>query len=163
MKKKEIVQLQKYFHKRVSCLEEKPRRKVAIKEDLWAEKSGEYFSYLRFLRCKLVSKFFILDEPSKLSKLKSWFNETTVLHTVRNTSDLKEQSSYRPSAAETIIPSFETPHPGISYNPSFTDHLNIATEVSTLVTKTEKEERHLNRVTQQMFKQISSDKNEVNL
>lgn len=83
------------------------------------------------------------------------------MHAVRNTSDLKEKSNYRPQTAANIIPSFENPHPGTSYNPSFKDHLDVATEVSKLEMKTQKEEKHLNRVTQQMFKQISSEKNEV--
>lgn len=161
LKKKEIVQLQKYFHKRVSCLEQKCRRKTTVKEDLWAEKSGTYFSYLGFYRCELVSKFFFPDKTSKFSKLGNWFDEATILHTVRNTSDLKEQSNYRPQATATIIPSFENPHPGISYNPSFKDHLDVASEVTKLEMKTQKEEKHLNRVTQQMFKQISAEKNQV--
>lgn len=157
--------MQKYFHKRVSCLEQKRRRRITVKDDIWAEKSGKYlwFNQVFILRLGLIIFFLRSDEPSKLLRLENWFDERTLLHTVRNTSDLKEKTNYRPQAAATVIPSFECPHPGISYNPSFKDHLDIAIEATDLEKKAEKEEKHLNRVTQNMFQQISAEKNEVNL
>lgn len=72
-------------------------------------------------------------------------------------------STYRPAKPETIVSPFEIPHAGTSYNPSFKDHLDLASEVVSRELSTQKEEAHLTRVTQKSFKHISADQNEVGL
>lgn len=88
-------------------------------------------------------------------------NQNTVLHTVRNVSCFKKASNYRPEKSATVIPSFETPHPGVSYNPSFKDHLSLVNEVAQKELELQKKEAHLNRVTQNLFKHITAEQNQV--
>lgn len=88
-------------------------------------------------------------------------NEATFLHNVRNTSDLCNESKYRPDAPKTVVPSFESPHPGSSYNPTCHDHLNLANTIAKKQLEIEKDEAHLTRVTQKFFAQISTTQNEV--
>lgn len=101
------------------------------------------------------------SDQSKLSKAQPWLANNTFLHTVRNTSDLPRKSKKRAGNAETVIPSFEPPHPGVSYNPSFSDHLQLANEITKAELDIEKQEKHLNRVTQNMFKPVQAVQNEV--
>lgn len=88
-------------------------------------------------------------------------NKTTVLHTVRNVSCFKKSSNYRPGRSATEVPSFEVPHPGISYNPTYKDHLTLANEVAKKELQLQKKEAHLNRVTQNLFKHITEEQNQV--
>ncbi|XP_065207482.1 ribosome biogenesis protein NOP53 [Planococcus citri] len=140
LKKKEFKELNKYFQRRVSQLKQKPKRKVAVGNDPWVE----------------------TPDDSKLSKLKNWMNSNTLLHTVRNVSCFKESSNYRPEKVVTEVSSFEVPHPGISYNPTFQDHLTLVKEVAEKEIDLQKKEAHLDRVTQNLFKQITAEQNEKN-
>lgn len=102
-----------------------------------------------------------VSDTSILSKTKNWMNNTTYLHTVRNTSDLTNKSNYKPGTPDTVLPSFEIPHPGSSYNPTFQDHLSLANTLSQKQLDIEKEESHLVRVTQKLFKLTTTTENEV--
>lgn len=141
LKKKEIKQLEKYCQKRLSCFQQKSRRRIAVDKDLWDDEN---------------------ENKSKLSRLKRWFSDTTYLHAVRNTSDLKEASDFRPAKPKNIVSTFEVPHPGTSYNPTFKDHLDLANEIVLSEVNMQKEEAHLTRVTQKLFRPISAAENEKN-
>ncbi|XP_065363319.1 ribosome biogenesis protein NOP53 [Calliphora vicina] len=52
---------------------------------------------------------------------------------------------------------FEPPHPGISYNPSLEDHQNLITTVVGKEEKIIKEEKHLKRVTTEMFSKVTPE------
>lgn len=52
------------------------------------------------------------------------------------------------------VSNIETPHPGISYNPSFKDHNDLLIEIAEKEAKIIKEEKHLNRVTKDVFKKV---------
>lgn len=76
---------------------------------------------------------------------------------------MKEASNFRPAKPKTIVSTFEVPHPGTSYNPTFKDHLDLANEIVSSEVNMQKEEAHLTRVTQKLFRPISAAENEVNM
>lgn len=53
------------------------------------------------------------------------------------------------------------PHPGLSYNPTIEDHCSLLDTIAEKETELLKRETHINRVTQNLFKQVSMDKHEV--
>lgn len=55
----------------------------------------------------------------------------------------------------------QCPHPGLSYNPTIEDHVSLLTDIAEKETEHLKHEAHINRVTQNLFKQVSLDKHEV--
>lgn len=52
---------------------------------------------------------------------------------------------------------FEPPHPGISYNPSLGDHQDLVASIVGTEEKVIKEEKHLKRVTTQMFAKVTPE------
>uniref|UniRef100_A0A1B6CSD2 Ribosome biogenesis protein NOP53 n=1 Tax=Clastoptera arizonana TaxID=38151 RepID=A0A1B6CSD2_9HEMI len=65
---------------------------------------------------------------------------------------MREPKKYKSS-----LPSTEVPHPGISYNPSYTDHQNLLNEVAEKEIKQLKEEEHLKRTTTDLFSKVTAD------
>lgn len=57
--------------------------------------------------------------------------------------------------------SVDLPHPGTSYNPSFKDHQDLLKAIAEKENKIIKEEKHLARVTRDMFTKISEKEKEV--
>jgi hypothetical protein len=49
----------------------------------------------------------------------------------------------------------------MSYNPTYTDHQSLLQEVADKELRLIKEEKHLKRVTSQMFSRVTEDENEV--
>lgn len=56
-----------------------------------------------------------------------------------------------------LIRRFEPPHPGTSYNPSLEDHHKLISDVVEREEKIIKEEKHLKRVTTQMFSKVTPE------
>ncbi|XP_061401807.1 ribosome biogenesis protein NOP53 [Musca vetustissima] len=52
---------------------------------------------------------------------------------------------------------FEPPHPGTSYNPSLQDHQKLISDIVEKEEKLIKEEKHLKRVTTQMFRKVTAE------
>lgn len=61
------------------------------------------------------------------------------------------------------LPTTENPHPGTSYNPSFTDHQELLKEVAEKEMKRIKEEEHLQRTTTNLFSKVSVDDRSVSI
>ncbi|EFN85346.1 Uncharacterized protein CG1785 [Harpegnathos saltator] len=57
----------------------------------------------------------------------------------------------------------EAPHPGTSYNPSYTDHQKLLNDIAQKELELMKEEAHLDRVTTKMFKKVPLNKRDENL
>ncbi|XP_054282422.1 ribosome biogenesis protein NOP53-like [Macrosteles quadrilineatus] len=94
----------------------------------------------------------------------TWLEEETNRHVLKNMGKLRirQPQSYakNPSKAKPSgLPATEMPHPGISYNPSFTDHQQLLREIAEKEMKLMKEEEHLKRVTSSMFSKISPEEN----
>lgn len=61
------------------------------------------------------------------------------------------------------LPAVEPPHPGMSYNPSFTDHQDLLKIVAEKEIKLIKEEEHLTRCTKGMFQKVFPNIKDVSL
>ncbi|KAL0277003.1 UNVERIFIED_CONTAM: hypothetical protein PYX00_004438 [Menopon gallinae] len=93
-------------------------------------------------------------KENELDLDKDWLYEDTVRHTLTNTGNLnvKPPKSIRTKPSQ--IPAVEPPHPGTSYNPSLKDHRSILELVAETEQKMEKSEKHLKRVTTDMFQKV---------
>lgn len=110
-----------------------------FKEDIW-EKEG--------------------NVPAELNS--GWFTSDTIRHTLANTGRKRKRVPESLIKKPSALPAVQVPHPGTSYNPSFNDHQDLLREVAEKQLQFEKEEAHLNRVTNQMFKKISSEEKDRN-
>lgn len=55
----------------------------------------------------------------------------------------------------------QTPHPGLSYNPTLKDHQDLLSQVKEREEKIIKEEQHLERVTTSMFKRVPAVERDI--
>lgn len=55
----------------------------------------------------------------------------------------------------------QTPHPGLSYNPTLKDHQDLLEQVKEREEKIIKEEEHLERVTTSMFKRVPAVERDI--
>lgn len=90
-----------------------------------------------------------------------WLNDATKRHTIINLRSLKKRIGRVSDSKPTAIPTVEPPHPGLSYNPSFEDHQNLLKVTVEKEKKIIKEEQHLDRVTRDMLKKVSSTEKTV--
>jgi len=66
-----------------------------------------------------------------------------------------------PSQTTCNAEDMKCPHPGLSYNPTIEDHVSLLANIAEKETELIKHEAHMNRVTRNLFKQVSKDKHEV--
>ncbi|KAG6446166.1 hypothetical protein O3G_MSEX004275 [Manduca sexta] len=68
----------------------------------------------------------------------------------------------KPPLPKTVVTraAVETPHPGVSYNPTFQEHQELLQNVVQHEQKMMKREQHLNRVTTKMFKRVTAQEKE---
>ncbi|XP_045525496.1 ribosome biogenesis protein NOP53 [Pieris brassicae] len=80
------------------------------------------------------------------------------LHNVLTTQRLRP----KPPPPKTVVDrvAIETPHPGVSYNPTFKEHQELLQDVVQHEEKMMKKEAHINRVTTKMFRRISAKSKE---
>nr|XP_049693474.1 ribosome biogenesis protein NOP53 [Helicoverpa armigera] len=80
------------------------------------------------------------------------------LHNVLPTQRLRP----KPPLAKTVVTraAVETPHPGVSYNPSYQEHQDLLQQVGQHEQKMMKREAHLNRVTTGMFRKVTQQQKE---
>ncbi|XP_026283920.1 ribosome biogenesis protein NOP53 [Frankliniella occidentalis] len=83
-----------------------------------------------------------------------WLEPSVKKHVMIN-SDLKDKIvRSKLQCKPHNLPAVEVPHPGMSYNPSFDDHINLLKEISDKEQKLIKEDEHIKRVTTLMFKKL---------
>ncbi|XP_020706530.2 ribosome biogenesis protein NOP53 [Athalia rosae] len=87
-----------------------------------------------------------------------WFTSDTIRHTLANTGQKQKRIPLSLHKKTSVVPAVEAPHPGISYNPSYTDHQDLLANVAKQELELMKKEAHLNRVTTKMFKKVSVEK-----
>ena len=90
-----------------------------------------------------------------------WINKETKQHTLRGFGIVENVK--KPPNKKAKVSAIESPHPGISYNPSFEDHQELLRDVVDKEMKIMKEERHMNRVTRDMFRRITRRENNVRI
>lgn len=91
-----------------------------------------------------------------------WMSEETVRHNLIGLGKFKVRAPKTFMKATKIentstVPATEVPHPGASYNPSFTDHQNLLKKVSEKEEKLMKEQAHIQRVTTDLFSKVTAD------
>lgn len=84
-----------------------------------------------------------------------WMSTDGVRHTVKHLGIEKRKLPSSLHKKTSILPAVEVPHPGTSYNPSYTDHLELLNNIAQKELELMKEEAHLDRVTTKMFKKVS--------
>ncbi|KDR17226.1 ribosome biogenesis protein NOP53 [Zootermopsis nevadensis] len=89
-----------------------------------------------------------------------WLTPTTKYHMLKHTGKLKKKMPDKFLTKPYEIPAVESPHPGMSYNPSYGDHQNLLQEVANKELILIKEEKHLKRVTSKMFSRVTEDEKE---
>lgn len=99
-------------------------------------------------KCDLWSK------ENEIPLEKDWLSEDTVRHTLTNTGNVYVKPPKSLKQKTSFIPAVEPPHPGMSYNPSIKDHKSLLELVSTSEFEMVKSEKHLKRVTTDMFSKV---------
>lgn len=84
-----------------------------------------------------------------------WMSTDSVRHTIKHLGVSKRKLPSSLHKKTSILSAIEIPHPGTSYNPSYTDHQELLNDIAQKELKLIKEEEHLNRVTTHMFKKVS--------
>lgn len=98
------------------------------------------------------------QEPIINLELKNeWFNKDIIRHTYANTGKKIIRVPKSLHEKTSLMAAITVPHPGTSYNPSYSDHQKLLKEVESDEQKLIKEEKHLNRVTSKMFRKVSID------
>lgn len=82
-----------------------------------------------------------------------WLNNSTKKHTLDVVTNKKRKVPLRNK--NSVLPSIAEPHPGTSYNPSYEDHQELLRQIAVDELKLMKEEKHLNRVTNKIFKKVT--------
>ncbi|KAJ8711568.1 hypothetical protein PYW08_008522 [Mythimna loreyi] len=87
-----------------------------------------------------------------------FISEEAQLHNVLPTQRLRP----KPPLAKTVVTraAVETPHPGVSYNPSYQEHQDLLQQVGKHEEKMMKKEAHLHRVTTGMFRRVTQAEKE---
>lgn len=83
-----------------------------------------------------------------------WLTNDTKRHTLANTGKKRKRVPESLHKKPSVLPAVNAPHPGTSYNPSFTDHQDLLAKVAADENKLIKEEKHLERVTNKMFRKV---------
>lgn len=91
-----------------------------------------------------------------------WMTSDTVRHIYSHMGLKKRKLPASLHKKPSVLPAIEVPHPGTSYNPSYDDHQKLLHEVAQKELELMKEEAHLNRVTTNMFKKVSTSEKEKN-
>lgn len=87
--------------------------------------------------------------------VKEWMSSDGIRHTIKHLGVQKRKVPLSLHKKPSVVPAVEAPHPGMSYNPSYGDHHKLLSEVAEKELELIKQEKHLNRVTTQMFQKVS--------
>lgn len=89
-----------------------------------------------------------------------WMSSDSIRHTIKHLGVQKRKLPSSLQKKPSVLPVVEVPHPGTSYNPSYTDHQDLLHQIAQKELELMKQEEHLDRVTTQMFKKIPVNKKE---
>lgn len=84
-----------------------------------------------------------------------WMSTDSIRHTMKHLGVQKRKVPSSLHKKTSILPAIEVPHPGMSYNPSYSDHQDLLNDIAQKELELMKEEAHLDRVTTKMFKKAS--------
>lgn len=86
--------------------------------------------------------------------MSEWLTNDTKRHTLANTGKKQKRLPASLHMKPSVLPAVDAPHPGTSYNPSFADHQDLLSQIAADEVKLIKQEEHLNRVTNKMFRKV---------
>uniref|UniRef100_A0A1B6HNM7 Ribosome biogenesis protein NOP53 n=1 Tax=Homalodisca liturata TaxID=320908 RepID=A0A1B6HNM7_9HEMI len=146
--------------------ETKRKNGIVKKKDLISKQSRQITKALKQnvpKRGEFKEDIWENDEKNPLGD-GEWLHEETNRHVLKSIGKLKVRPSktYAKNRSKVLpsgLPATEAPHPGLSYNPSFTDHQDLLTKIAEKEMKLMKEEEHLNRVTSNMFSKVTPEEN----
>ncbi|XP_060867100.1 ribosome biogenesis protein NOP53-like [Metopolophium dirhodum] len=144
VKKKEAKELNKILKAKVKTLELKENStKDLFDKDLWT-------SY---------------REPGQrkdklIKNVIKWLPSEVLNHNAKILPKLSNKKMSHPSQTTCKAEDMKCPHPGLSYNPTIEDHVSLLTNIADKETELIKHEAHMNRVTRNLFQQVSKEKNE---
>jgi len=84
-------------------------------------------------------------------------------HNAKILPKLSNKKMSHPSQTTCEADDMKCPHPGLSYNPTIEDHVSLLANIAEKETELIKHEAHMNRVTRNLFQQVSKEKNEVSI
>lgn len=90
-----------------------------------------------------------------------WLTTDTVRHNRQGLGKLRKTIPKSLHKKATIFEAVEAPHPGMSYNPSLKDHQALLQEVANSELDKIKVEKHIHRVTTNMFRKVKPEQKEV--
>lgn len=86
--------------------------------------------------------------------VKEWMSSDGIRHTIKHLGVQKRKIPLSLHKKSSVLPAVEIPHPGISYNPSYEAHQQLLFEIAEKELELIKQEKHLDRVTTQMFRKV---------
>lgn len=98
-----------------------------------------------------------VEKPISEELKDEWISEDVAIHTMRNTRKLTVRAPQQIRIKPKKMKAIEIPHPGISYNPTLTDHQNLLQDVINKEKKIIKHNEHLDRVTTLKFSKITEE------
>ncbi|KAM0736757.1 Ribosome biogenesis protein NOP53 [Formica fusca] len=102
----------------------------------------------------------VLSEKIWPEIITEWMSSDSIRHTIKHLGVQKRKLPSSLQKKPSVLPVVEVPHPGTSYNPSYTDHQDLLHQIAQKELEIMKQEEHLDRVTTQMFKKIPLNKRE---
>nr|XP_012228255.1 PREDICTED: uncharacterized protein CG1785 [Linepithema humile]XP_012228256.1 PREDICTED: uncharacterized protein CG1785 [Linepithema humile]XP_012228257.1 PREDICTED: uncharacterized protein CG1785 [Linepithema humile] len=90
----------------------------------------------------------------------NWMSADGIRHTIKHLGVQKRKLPSSLLKKSSVLPAVENPHPGTSYNPSYSDHQKLLHEAAEKEVEFIKQQQHLDRVTTRMFKKIPVNKRE---
>lgn len=110
--------------------------------------------------------YFTLTEPGQkkdklINNVIAWLPSEVLNHNAKILPKLSSKKMSHPSQSTCNADDMKCPHPGLSYNPTIEDHVSLLDNIAEKETELIKHEAHINRCTQNLFKQVSKDENEV--
>ncbi|KAF2879210.1 hypothetical protein ILUMI_26965 [Ignelater luminosus] len=151
-------------NKLVKKIEEEKRSRGILKaKELQSQKDRKLYELKKANQPKIVEfNKDIWNSEDNTALNNEWIQNNTKNHTLRGTGKLLKTVPKSIQTKQSVIPSIEPPHPGISYNPSFVDHQALLQTVVQKELDIIKEEKHLQRVTRSMFSKVTAFERETN-
>lgn len=113
----------------------------------------------------MYDHFYFSEPGQKKDKLINhvikWLPNEVLNHNAKVLPKLSDKKMSHPVQSTCNADDMKCPHPGLSYNPTIEDHVSLLDNIAEKETELLKREAHINRVTQNLFKQVSMDKHEV--
>ncbi|XP_026804896.1 ribosome biogenesis protein NOP53 [Rhopalosiphum maidis] len=151
----------------------KPLRKTIVKKKEAKELNKILKSKVKTLQLKENSSKDVFDkdlwtsyrEPGQrkdklIKNVIKWLPSEVLNHNAKVLPKLSNKKMSHPSQSTCSVEDMKCPHPGLSYNPTIEDHVSLLTNIAEKETELIKHEAHINRVTRNLFKQVSKDKHE---